>query len=166
MDNITNEEWKDIKDFINYQVSNLGRVRNKTRGNILSPNNNGSNYLSVQLGKGKRRYIHRLVAQEFIPNSRNCKEINHINGNRMDNRINNIEWCTRQDNINHKRVTGTQLFGSKIYRAILDEQQVVIIKRLLSMNKYKATSIAKVFNVSATTIIDIKMNRTWKHVAI
>lgn len=165
MNNNIIEEWKDINGYEErYQISNTGKVMNKQNGNILSPCNNGNSYMSVQLGRGKRFYIHRLVGQHFLSNTNDYKEMNHINGNRQDNNINNLEWCTRQENIDHKKITGTQLYGSKIYKALLNESQVLIIKRLLLMNKYKQVSIAKVFNVSTKCISDIKLGYTWKHV--
>lgn len=113
MDNSNNEIWKDIIGFEQYyQVSNLGRVRSKDRivitpktsyfkkGRILIPSlDSKGNYLFVGLhvnNKVKLIYIHRLVAQNFIPNPHNYKQVNHINENKKDNRADNLEWCTAQ----------------------------------------------------------------------
>ena len=106
MDN--NIIWKDIiidGIITNYEVSNTGLVRNKTKGNILKPWEEDA-YLQVHLSiKGKlvHKTIHRLVAKAFIPNDEPeiKTDINHINGCKHDNRIENLEWCTKIYNMEH-----------------------------------------------------------------
>ena len=103
------EEWRDIKGYEGlYQVSNLGRVKslgnNKTRKEkILKPETiNG--YLRVCLfkeRKGKHILVHRLVADAFIPNMDNKPYIDHIDGNPNNNIINNLRWCTHNENMNN-----------------------------------------------------------------
>ena len=108
------EIWKDIKDYEGlYQVSNLGRVRSLPKvdrlgrvhnGKIKAQVNNGSGYLIVNLkhnGKQKMKTVHRLVAETFISNDDNLPEINHIDGNKVNNRVDNLEWCTRSENVKH-----------------------------------------------------------------
>lgn len=104
------EQWKDIKGFEGlYQVSNEGRV--KSLGNdksrkekILKGRNNGKGYLVVCLWKdGKRvwKLIHRLVAETFLPNPNNYKEVNHKDECKTNNSVDNLEWCDRSYNINY-----------------------------------------------------------------
>ncbi len=109
-----NEVWKDIEGYEElYQVSNLGRVKslnyNKTsKSKILSPRKNKTRYLSVCLFKNKKCkafYIHRLVAQAFIPNPNNYPCINHKDENPNNNNVDNLEWCTHKYNMNY----GTKL---------------------------------------------------------
>ena len=116
---LKNEEWRDIVimqdgkvyDFTNlYQVSNIGRVRslNYRRWGVmkvLKPHDNGG-YLDVMLcknGEHKRFLIHRLVSTMFIPNDDpvHKTQVNHINENRQDNRVENLEWVTPKENVNH-----------------------------------------------------------------
>ena len=71
---------------------------------MLAPRTNGFGYLSVQIGRGGQVYlIHRLVAEAFISNPENKPEVNHKNHIRWDNRVENLEWCTRQENMNRRR---------------------------------------------------------------
>lgn len=104
------EIWKDIKDYEGlYQVSNLGRVKSlnyKRTGKeeILKAYDNGDGYLFVQLskdGKVKNCRINRLVAQAFLPNPDSLPEVNHKDENPKNNRVENLEWCTRQYNVDY-----------------------------------------------------------------
>lgn len=103
------EMWKTIKDFPDYRISTLGRVksykRNRINGSILKPKNNGYDYLHVDLynnNKTKRFKIHRLVAEAFIPNPDNKPYIDHINTIRTDNCTKNLKWVTHKENCNNK----------------------------------------------------------------
>lgn len=111
------EIWKDIKGYEGlYQVSNMGRVKSlnrfiyKSNGTIqpfkgkicaMCPDNN---YIKVSLSKNGKyalKLVHRLVAEAFIPNPENKPEIDHINTDRKDNRVENLRWCTHKENVNN-----------------------------------------------------------------
>ena len=97
------EIWKQIKGFTNYEISSLGRVRNKDRVLRLQKHN----YVNILLTHNKKqykRYIHRLVAQAFIPNEK--EEVNHKDGNKHNNNLDNLEWVTRSENTLHAYKTG------------------------------------------------------------
>lgn len=108
------EIWKDVNGYEGvYQISNLGNIkslpRKNAKGKILNPSTNNRGYLRVGLCfKEKVRYesIHRLVAEAFIPNRKNLPEVNHINGNKLDNRVENLEWVTKGQNQIHAYKTG------------------------------------------------------------
>ena len=109
------EIWKDIKGYENmYQISNMGRVRSLDRYIILSNNkkifkkgqirkisNNGNDYLFVQLGRGNsnRKYIHRLIGENFMSNPDNKPCINHLDSNKNNNKIENLEYVSHTENL-------------------------------------------------------------------
>jgi hypothetical protein len=136
------EIWMDIEidnvDY-NYEVSNKGNVKNTQTGRILKPHLR-TGYYSISLSninKKKTYNIHTLVATMFIDNPNNCKVINHIDGNKLNNNVENLEWCTYKENTAHalenkliklhrKKVKqlsydGTQLI--KIYDSIRDAEK-------------------------------------------
>jgi hypothetical protein len=101
------EIFKDIKGYEGiYQISNLGNVKSykKNRVKIRIPTKNTNGYLCLGLRKNNKRkmyLIHRLISEYFIENKNNKPYINHIDGNKLNNNINNLEWCTQKENVNH-----------------------------------------------------------------
>jgi len=98
------ETWKSIVGFENYDVSDLGNVRNVKSGKVLKPYNNGSNYLCVDLrgDTRKKNRVHRLVLQAFLPIEEDL-ECNHKNHITTDNRLENLEWCSHSQNNRFRR---------------------------------------------------------------
>ncbi len=95
------EIWKQIEGYEGlYDISNHGHVKSVRSGKILSPETKGDGYLRVTLG-GKHQRVHRLVAKAFIENTENKPEINHKNGIRNDNMVENLEWATPKENRLH-----------------------------------------------------------------
>lgn len=116
------EDWKDIQGYEGkYQISNLGRVKRlllRTKfGNqykvypeaICSVHLAKVGYYMIHMGKRDKTYLHRAIATAFIPNPENKAQVNHINGIKTDNRIENLEWVTIQENIAHAFKTGLMI---------------------------------------------------------
>lgn len=126
MNNVVEEIWKDIEEYEGiYQVSNHGRIKSMIgwnghkyikREKMLNPykQEGSKNYYRaiVKLkkdGKGKEFKVHRLVAEAFIPNPENKAEVNHLDGNPLNNIVSNLEWSTHQENITHSIDTGLKV---------------------------------------------------------
>ena len=98
---IINEIWRTITGFVNYQVSNIGRVRNTNTGRILKPGKNGRGYYYVNLYQDKVKKlmrVHRLVDLEFMDNPDNKPYIDHIDGDTTNNCLSNIRWVNQSEN--------------------------------------------------------------------
>lgn len=103
------KEWKTIEEFPQYEISNNGHIRHKITGYIRKPSPSKRGYPVVSMCKDGHYYlrtIHTLLAKAFIPNPENKPQINHIDGNKWNNDLSNLEWVTPYENIMHARTTG------------------------------------------------------------
>ena len=176
------EVWKTVFGFDDYLVSNCGRVKTKSRklrylhavtGNehfriseerlMKVYKNDNTGYKFVQLYKNKKsknKTIHRLVAETFIPNPDSLCCVNHMDGNKHNNRIDNLEWCTNEYNHRHATETGLIAKGVNVASSKLNDRCVYAIKELLKIG-FSHSQVAEVFNVSRSTITLINTNKTW-----
>lgn len=104
IENLPNEEWKEIEGFPNYKVSNMGRIQSKK--GLITPYSKGKTaYKLVNLYdnelKSHKFSFHRIVAKHFLPNPNNLPEINHIDENPSNNAVFNLEWCDREYNTHY-----------------------------------------------------------------
>lgn len=178
------EVWKDIDGYGgDYRVSTTGNVMSTrrtisytsvsgvTRSYIIgeallakTPTKKG--YLSSTLtrnSKSKRFPIHRLVAIAFIKNTRNKPAVNHIDSNKKNNNISNLEWCTNAENTIHAMNNGKIKKGEQVSVSKLKNDDVVKIKELLQTKMYHR-DIAEIFGVSRVTITNISSKKIWKHI--
>lgn len=169
------EQWKDISGFEGlYQVSSLGNIKSfhwgKSKKRKLTKNIVG--YLHTNLRKNNKQkfyYIHRLVAQNFIPKPLGNLQINHINGIKADNRVKNLEWCTPKENMHHAYSNNLMnpAAGEDCHLSKLNEKQVRLIKHLKNCKpKMTQQEIGNLFNVSGSTIAYIFQNKIWKNIII
>lgn len=115
-----NEEiWKDVPFDSNYKVSNYGRIFSKRTNKILKGELTEKGYIRVALTEHKRYLVHCIVARTFIPNPENKPQVNHIDGNKQNNYVDNLEWCTQSENMRHALKTGLKIMpkGKDVYNA-------------------------------------------------
>ena len=169
------EIWKKINGFENYEISNLGRVKSLPRlvknhygflknlkEKILKNHISKTGYYVVDLKcnyKRKTFKIHRLIAIHFIDNKENKGFVNHINGIKIDNNINNLEWCTIKENNYHAQVTGLKNdSGVNNSKSKININDVNFIRN----STLKLKELALMFNMNQSTISKIRLHKTYK----
>jgi hypothetical protein len=125
------EIWRPVRDFEGvYEVSNLGRVkslnyRNTGKPGIITPmHRNCDKYLRIALskkGKKEYRYLHRIVAESFLSNPYNFPEVNHLDTDPRNCKVSNLEWCTRQHNVNYYKTRLNRSKKVEVYDAVTNE---------------------------------------------
>lgn len=170
-----NENWKIIDEYPTYQVSNFGRVRSyKSRNIVLQvPQVKKSEidvcgYERVSLCKNsicKHHKVHRLVAKSFIKNTGEKSEVNHKDGNRINNNVENLEWVSRSENMVHAfRVNGAKpMCGEKNGHARLSARDVRSIRKLWKDGGLLQREIAQMYGIARTTVNAIVNGYNWKH---
>lgn len=168
-----NEIWKDAKGYEDYfQVSNLGRIFSKRTNKILKLNSS-SGYLSFTTRFNGRKSIskclkvHRLVALTFIENPDNKPDVNHIDGNKLNNHVSNLEWVTESENMLHASQTGLtpyeKITGEKNGSAKITWEIARKIRKMKSDNsKLSGKKISVILNISSDIVKSVLSNKTWK----
>lgn len=175
LQNSANEMWRDVVGYEGlYQVSNFGRVKSFQRKKeyFLTVDTVNHAYAKVLLSKNgisKTLLVHRLVAVAFIPNPDNKPQVNHKNGNKYDNRVENLEWATCSENTKHAFKNGLAkvLRGTDNGAAKLTTEQILEIRSscIIGDKNFGITSLAKKFNVSPHTIYRIVHFETFKNLS-
>lgn len=161
------ETWVTVKDYPNYACSSFGRFKKiggKKPYTILKPVLHKQGYCTVALysnGQRKSFLAHRVILGEFT--GYRDLDVNHKNGDKLDNRLVNLEWCTRQQNLDHAKKLGLTNKGNKHYKSYLC---VNTVKAMRNMYDSGANSgkVAKFFNVNTSTTYGIVTRRRWINV--
>lgn len=135
--------------------------RTKTEG-VVKTSTSDDGYLYVRLcigGKVKKHFIHRLIAQAYIPNKLNLEQVNHIDGNKSNNTIGNLEWCSRLDNMKHASKHGLMQKGENRPSSKLTEKEVLEIKK----SNLCGRELAQIYGISKNTVLLIKRGIKWSY---
>ncbi len=191
---IENEIWKPIKNYENlYEISNIGRIKalekitfatqirhnkiyklathRKSKILKLSPAGLKGDYHKVVLsnnGKEKRFYIQCLVATAFILNPDNLPQVNHIDGNKINNKVENLEWVNNSGNQLHAYRIGLKnsdhMIGEGHKKSKLTNKKVLDIRQLYLSGKYTKSELGRMFFVHPSLIHRILIRKNWKHI--
>ena len=172
--NVT-ELWETISidgKITRYAVSSFGRIRNNKTGRILRPTYESRGYYRACLSNGRSKdytkvYVHRLILTCFrVSNPKNKSDVNHINGNPSDNRIENLEWATRLENIRHALRTG--LSAKRMKNVFLTGEKILEIrKKYTDSVKGKRGELEKLrleYGLTMGHLQKIVYRGIWKHV--
>lgn len=151
--------WIGIQGFPNYMVSDDGRVSNANTDNVLSEEVHDGGYKTVRLykdGKVNKKYVHRLVAQAFLPNFTNKPIVNHKDSNKQNNHYTNLEWCSHQGNVRHAIDKGNKegLRSDDVVKVYID----------LHYNDMTVKDVATKYNTSVKVVSSIKNKRSYKDI--
>ena len=175
------ERWKIIEEFPKYLISNKGRIKtiNTLEDKKVFTKEDG--YVATGLTKNKKehyKYVHRLVAEAFVSNPNNKGQVNHKNGIKNDNSVENLEWVTPSENIRHAIETGLLKYkkkentikeskyslGEEVNGSKLTPEEVIEIRVLWELREFKQVELAEKFGVDNSTINDIIKRKQWKHI--
>lgn len=161
------EDWQKIPDFENYEVSNLGSVRRNKKNDIypklLTPWK-VNNRKVIRLTTGKKqinRYIYQLVMMAFAGPRPNGFVVAHLNGNSLDDRLENLKYCTQKENISHMKAHGTLQNGEKHHASVFKKWQILAM-RYLARKGISQRKIAILFDTQPSNVNIIVRNKGWK----
>lgn len=168
------EIWKSVKGYEGlYEISNHGRLKKLAKSwkcgwnttinreeSITLGNKNSYGYLDFDFcknGSSKKTKIHRVVAQHFLPNPDDHRVINHIDGDKTNNHVSNLEWCSHKTNNEHAYI-------NKLRKPKLTNEEVINIREMYATGKYSIPRLATLHNVHYGTIQCVVTRKTWKHI--
>ena len=151
------EQWQILKDYPNYCVSNKGAIKNANTNKVLKQQHRGSQYKFVTIkntqGKFVCKDVHRLVAQAFIPNPENKPQVNHKDGNRINNYVSNLEWVSAKENMRHAFDTGLINKETQIKAHQYNARPVVMVKNGKVVKRFRSLKeTARYMNTNPTSI--------------
>jgi len=163
------EVWKPIICNPSYFASNMGRIvsAKKPIPQLLSLNNLRSGYRSITMFQNKKTtsyLVHRLILETFKGSCPDGMEASHKDGNRLNNRLDNLTWESHRSNMDRKLSHETILRGEDNPMSKLKDSDVRFIKRILKEGTIRQSKIAAIFDVSDHTISEIAINKRWKHI--
>lgn len=171
------EIWRFIEGYKSrygrYRVSNLGRVKNG-RGIESRPHKHKKGYIMISMvrdGVEKRGQLHRLVAKSFIPNPDNLPQVNHLDGDKSNNKVSNLQWCTNGENMAHANANGLRpdykkIFASKPVKGKykLSNDQIIEIRNAVLTKSFTREYLSLKHNVTFSMIKDIRCGKVYPYI--
>ena len=148
-----------------FECSNLGRIRNAINKHIYTPHKSGIGYFQICTtvnDKRKNIKVHKAVAESFIDNPNNLPVVNHKDGNKENNNVDNLEWVTQKENIQHAVRTGLMKSGEKHHNVKLTDKEILEIRDLYRHKSYNQREIGEIYGVSRSHVSAIVLNNKRK----
>lgn len=155
------EEYRKLREYPNYRIYNTGKIYSEHYKKFIHQHDDNSGYLQVTLvGLHGRKTIkaHILVARAFLPNPDNLPEVNHIDCNKYNNKVTNLEWVSKHDNMLHASLHS---YKHREDLSPLTSEMVILIPRLLECG-FSIKLISRLYRVGHVTIRNIIQGKTWK----
>lgn len=160
------EIFKPIIDHPGYEISNLGNIFSLKTFRLMNPSTQSRGYKYIQFlknGKQKPFLVHRIVAIHFIDNPNNYPFVNHIDSDRKNNRVDNLEWCTHKMNVAHAISKDRFARGEAIGTGKLSNDEVFRIRELSDIGMM-GSKIAYLYKLNRHTVYDIINRKCWTHI--
>lgn len=156
-----------------YAVSSLGKIKNTSTGLVRKPTVAKNGYIHIVISRGRTRKIlikvHRAVAENFLPNPDDLPQVNHIDGRKQNNNVDNLEWCTAKDNSLHAVKTGLRTYnqGCNCSHSKLSIDAVRDIRHAYDNRQgaFPAAALAKKYGISRSQIFKAATRKTYREVA-
>lgn len=164
------ENWKIIEECSYYLISNMGNIKKLKNLNNMKPyDREGYDRIDLYDSRNKKylkRSVHRLVAEAFIPNPLNKPQVNHIDGDKKNNRVENLEWCTQSENMKHAFKTGlsVSLKGEDAFNSKMTDDKVLLLREMYGSGEFLLRELAEEFNIGIASVWNIVNRNTWKHI--
>lgn len=174
-------EWRQVPEWPQYEVSNDGQVRSLVGSGFAKLKRKYPKYRATYTGKDgyprvtlfenshstNRRTetwtLHRMVAMAFIPTDDLKLHVAHLDGNKQNNHVSNLKWCTRKENESHKVAHGTRASGVKNGHAVLCDKSIKAIRILAKDEKWSRKKISNLFQISQGHVSAIVLRKIWHH---
>lgn len=143
-----------------YLITMGGNVLNKKWGRFVKPQPNGKGYLRVTIA-GRMRFVHRMVAERYVPNPNNLPQVNHKDGDKKNNRYDNLEWVTNLENRRHAIEHGLHTSGEDCSWAKLKKKDVLFIR---NHPEISSAEFSEMYGVTKNHITAVRNRRSWKNV--
>ena len=159
------EIWKIIQEYPDYEASNYGNIRNQsTHKQLMQRPNRDTGYMTIRLYKNKKvksLSVHRLICKTFFGNPMGNCEVAHLDNNKQNNRVENLIWASKKENMSHQIIHGTRAIGEKHGTNVISQDLAITIKTLLQSGT-EDRHIANSFNIPLYIVRNIKYGKAWR----